>query len=59
MTVQTIITQNGQFILTLAEVAAALGIPSTASIVSVNINEPVPGQITFVAVNPVSNVGTP
>lgn len=56
--VQVIITENGQYIVAEAELAAALGIPSTASIVSASWDSNV-NQLTIIAVNPVSNQGTP
>lgn len=56
--VQVIITENGQYIMAEAELASALGIPSTASIVSASWDSNV-NQLTIIAVNPVSNEGTP
>lgn len=56
--VQVIITENGQYIVAEAELATALGIPSTASIVSAAWDS-TNNELTIIAVNPVSNEGTP
>lgn len=56
--VQQIITENGQYIVSETALAGALGIPSTASIVSASWDNGT-NQLTVIAVNPVSNTGTP
>lgn len=57
---QTIITNQGQYILTAAEVMNALGIPATATLIGVDLNNNVnPATVTFTAVQQQSNTGTP
>jgi hypothetical protein len=56
--VRTIINQNGQFILTVAEVLAALGIPATAKLTEIQLDT-VNGLVTFIANQQVSDTGTP
>lgn len=57
---QTIVTLNGQYVLTVAEVMSALGIPATATLIAVDLNESVqPPTVTFTAVQQQSNTGTP
>lgn len=55
---QTIITENGQFIISEANIITALGLPNNVSIIGASWDTS-QNQLTITAVEQISNTGTP